>query len=915
MQIIQNFFNVNFKPLVREKDLFLSNRFLLRKSRPFLSANIPKPLVTMKAMKLSSFAPMVKHPKLFPKINRRKLLNEWDINEWDSEMPFIIPEPLEAIRQEAEIQNDYPLEGKTIAFTNNLPNKVETRALNQQTETKPQKSAKKSQNPKQKAKSKSTKKISPVTKSINYSFDEVSASNHINTDDAIKVPEYLSAVANPQVLDRLNVSDVQHIPALLEDIESSSVNVNDTETIPIAAKKSIQANEGIEIIPIPEKSIQASKNSDLKLADINTQDSVKSEVINSEKNVGQSYQDTEIQRKILTNSTDILSTKFIPDETFVVNHNPNLSSEIGLNTIESEAAQTKLTQKVSTTLINKIAETQEITDTHSRSDESLREHLEVNPNHNIGLSPNTQNQITPDFRTQLQEKNTPQFESDIRKNISNLQETKTTIIGEESAQKYSILEKPSLLTQDNKSTIGSNKEEIEKIVTVTKSLPTEILSELVNSGYNTLPKQNNDIVSELVETLPQQKDETTFISTTANTEIKNTRQILPTEPQSGSLIANSIDPPPLDIDLGTVIPKPTQITPTSVEYTTSNSEDKTVVENQVVSANNFLSTQEKADISIENKTLVSELFDNNGLQKLPTPQGFAVGGEVEVSANLVNQQIAPSDIVPAMLTPGEFVVKATVAQKNLNLLHHINSGGNAESLAQISTQPLKVQRKEENSTKVDTDKPAEEQNLDIGLATVFKSLNPSADLLNSEQKDISIFRSIQSDKFNAKTVTNSPSSTKYSSVPLIFRQKNSTPYQSSINSTYDEITQWSSVEELLNENNQDENLDNFTLFNFADVPFHRNEPKVSDVSESTNNLVHKYPIQHFADGGEVTAPTKITNTDLQPITETIKQFASNSDNANIPDLENLAREIYTRLRQRLEIERERHGMYSGRLPW
>ncbi|MEH2381752.1 MAG: hypothetical protein V7K27_23170 [Nostoc sp.] len=910
MQIIQKFFNVNFKPLVREKDLFISNRFLLRKSRPFLSANITKPLVTMKAMKLSSFVPMVKHPKLFPKINRRKLLNEWDINEWDSEMPFIKPEPLEAIRQEAEIQNDYPLEGKTITFTNNLPNKVESCALNQQTETKPQKSAKKSQTSKQKAKSKSPKKISPVTKSINYSFDEVSTSNQINTEDLIKVPEDLPAVANPQVLNRLNISDVQHIPTLLEDIESSSVNVSDTETIPLA-KKTIQAKESIEIIPIPEKSIQASKNSDLKLADINTQDSVKSEVINSEKNVGESYQDTQIQREILTNSTDILSTGFIADEAFVVNHSPNLSSEIGSNTIGYEAAQITPTQKVSTTTINGIAETQEITDTHSLLDESLREHLEVNPNHNIRPPANTQNQIPPEFCPQLQEKNAPQSETDIRKDISNYQEIKTNIIGEESVQNYSILEKPSLLNQDNKSTIARNKEEVEKIGTVTKSLPTE----LVNSGSNTPPKQNNDMASELVKTLPQQKDETTFISSTGNTEIENIREILPTEPQSGSLVANSIAPPPLNIDSGIVVPKPTQMTPSLIEFTASNPEDKIIPENQVVSATNFLSTQENPDISIENKTLVSELFDNNGLEKLPAPQGFAVGGEVEISGNLVNQQIAPSDIVPAMLTPGEFVVKSTVAQKNLNLLHHINSGGNAENLTQISTQPLKVQRKEENYTKVDADEPAEGQNLDVGLATEFKSLNPSANLLNSEQKDISILRSIQSDKFNPKTVTNSTSFTNYSSVPLIFRQKNSNPHQSSINSTYDAITQWSSVEDLLSGNNQDENLDNFTPFNFADVPFHRNEPKLSDVSESTNNLVHKYPIQHFADGGEVTAPTKITNTDLQPITETIEQFASKSDHTNIPDLENLAREIYARLRQRLEIERERHGMYSGRLPW
>jgi hypothetical protein len=39
------------------------------------------------------------------------------------------------------------------------------------------------------------------------------------------------------------------------------------------------------------------------------------------------------------------------------------------------------------------------------------------------------------------------------------------------------------------------------------------------------------------------------------------------------------------------------------------------------------------------------------------------------------------------------------------------------------------------------------------------------------------------------------------------------------------------------------------------------------------------------------------------------------DKDDTADLEALAREIYNRLRQRIEIERERHGGHSGRLPW
>ena len=59
------------------------------------------------------------------------------------------------------------------------------------------------------------------------------------------------------------------------------------------------------------------------------------------------------------------------------------------------------------------------------------------------------------------------------------------------------------------------------------------------------------------------------------------------------------------------------------------------------------------------------------------------------------------------------------------------------------------------------------------------------------------------------------------------------------------------------------------------------------------------------------------STKIEPITETIESASSLSeeDNDDTANLEALAREIYSRLRQRIEIERERHGGYSGRLPW
>ena len=55
---------------------------------------------------------------------------------------------------------------------------------------------------------------------------------------------------------------------------------------------------------------------------------------------------------------------------------------------------------------------------------------------------------------------------------------------------------------------------------------------------------------------------------------------------------------------------------------------------------------------------------------------MATGGVVYASnGTLVNYQPRGTDTVPAMLTPGEFVVNRSATQKNLPLLHAINSGG------------------------------------------------------------------------------------------------------------------------------------------------------------------------------------------------------------------------------------------------
>ena len=53
---------------------------------------------------------------------------------------------------------------------------------------------------------------------------------------------------------------------------------------------------------------------------------------------------------------------------------------------------------------------------------------------------------------------------------------------------------------------------------------------------------------------------------------------------------------------------------------------------------------------------------------------------------------------------------------------------------------------------------------------------------------------------------------------------------------------------------------------------------------------------------------------MEPVTKSINMSSNSKENDEIA-LESLAREIYSRLRQQLEIEKERQGSYLGRLPW
>jgi hypothetical protein len=274
------------------------------------------------------------------------------------------------------------------------------------------------------------------------------------------------------------------------------------------------------------------------------------------------------------------------------------------------------------------------------------------------------------------------------------------------------------------------------------------------------------------------------------------------------------------------------------------------------------------------------------------PQGFAVGGAVPVSTNLTSKPIAASDTVPAMLTPGEFVVNATDAQKHFNILHHINKGGSVEIFPENSTlvessdaaiaphsAPSSVQRKLSHTS----------------LPRVVTLIPPTLQLAEEPAA--------------AKNPVTQPDlpQTHYAATPLIFRKPAPTP------SPPDSIPdRWDSVEDLLFGGTASDNTYTSANTNMAVPSSYSNRNALPSTTANSETIISSVQPQGFAKGGEVASDTF---TPAQAIAHTIEAPASSQKKGNSNDLEMLAREVYHRLRQRLELERERHGFYSGRLPW
>jgi hypothetical protein len=395
-------------------------------------------------------------------------------------------------------------------------------------------------------------------------------------------------------------------------------------------------------------------------------------------------------------------------------------------------------------------------------------------------------------------------------------------------------------------------------------------------------------------------------------------------------------------------------------------ENKQIVEPEIPSTianSEFLTTVNTSNVS-ENVSS-AEVEQNTPLENLLAPKGYASGGHV-TSYIENNQQIAPSDTVPAMLTPGEFVINARDTQKNIDLLQHINSGGTTENTifpietpsptpeqtntGDISTKvdsfsDSSLQRKNSDSPSssasnsltyslglealkqentifpVQTPSPTPEQTNTGNISTKVDSFsdsslqrknsdNPSSPApnfltssslgLEVQKQRLSLVSSPQLNNLENNTTSVDESSVNYSSPKLIFRKANSTIPSKNTPS------QWSSVEELLNGSNNE-----FTVVNLSNQESKRDNSELPE--ESTQIFAKQFTSRKgFAEGGKITKSD--ISTEIQPVTETV-QMPSNVEDDDAANLEALAYEIYMRLRQKLEIERERQGIYVGRLPW
>lgn len=148
---------------------------------------------------------------------------------------------------------------------------------------------------------------------------------------------------------------------------------------------------------------------------------------------------------------------------------------------------------------------------------------------------------------------------------------------------------------------------------------------------------------------------------------------------------------------------------------------------------------------------------------------------------------------------------------------------------------------------------------------------------------------------NAQSPTSAPlaqQQTRYEASSMVFRQPS--PTQGKLSSSPETIpNQWSSIEDFLLASPSDSS-------------------QTAHVLGSNKGDLN---IQNLAIKLNIPNRQQLTSSHPQPSSQESNASFASTQQLNPTELETLAQEVYHRLRQRLELDRERHGFSSGRLPW
>ncbi len=969
MQIIKPLLTNNIRPLGVISSLSNTYRPIFRKESDFLHSrsNFLSPIQTKSPLATSS--QFLLSRELEPSIQPVIDWDNWDNPDIDGGFPFIDFDPFESIDSE-EHNNVNSTELVKSDISHIVPNVVDNNIINEaspeinikkpnkntiQTKKKSKSTNKSQQQSKSKIKSTPKKSVkSSAAKNVVQADDKNNQDNFIASNEPlfaevngdIRQTTDENHILKSQTPDSLNIlslldennysTNSQEDTTLktttidIDDVSNTTPNIMPSTRSDVQEKSSLfknVANEESQLIsdlPSSVSSVELStsetisslrKNHQLdentgELADNSLREFSLPHNVEKQQVVAQDIPTTQFSQKTDISDIAVSPTPIQPDiptdefTSQVDNKNPNSPKNIIQKKEISPIINPASSEQESLNKNNNFKAITAIEPDSEKNTINTNNHLENLPLSSAVTSPDIDDAPTLVHHLANDENTVPSavidnFESSVTKTPIVVQQEIDSSLTTESLASAPVQLMPNSANTEDTSNFFSKSENDKQLVN--------------SESHSTVAVNVSDIPANIISLQPDKNLENTI-----SESIETQRILFPDEiveaPKFSNISPEILEAPKINNISPEIVesPKINNISPEIIESSnveeTSNIfrkivDSEPIVESELLGA---IANSENPEISTfidipEQPTFPPNQFQQNTtIENLPAPKGYATGGQVTDSELENNQHIAPSDTIPAMLTPGEFVINTRDAQKNLPLLQHINSGGTPDNIILPSLQTPDAEEAKkttpQSSTKVDS---FPDTSLQL-KPQESNSLIPTSLGFNVGKQKLSILNSPQLNTVAHQTNDTPVTSPQYSSPPLIFRKANS-PTQTP--------SQWSSVQELFNDNN-----DEFTSF-FSGGESNNQNSAFSDVftsSEYSQNFAkHHAAPRGFAEGGEVTTPAS-ENTETAQNTSGTNEEDNKDDTA---DLEALACEIYSRLRQRLEIERERHGGHSGRLSW